>query len=116
MGAVAIFIEAEDDSYKWAYLVDPGAQEWWVERFSPQSGDFFVWVEPRSYVDMDLGTLRSVEVRVESAKPVLLVNGRGVAASAGVRLEHVPGSVLFGFGASGAGFSVEYDGVEVSEV
>jgi hypothetical protein len=115
-GAAALYVTADDGSYRWAYLIDPSRQEWRVDRYSMERDSYFTWVEARSFASLSLGSLQTVELCVESSRPTLIVNGRDVAAVAGVGLDPMAGSVQFAYGAYGSGFTIELAAAEVSKI
>jgi hypothetical protein len=115
-GAIALYADAEDGSYRWVYLVDPISRTWRVDRYSPERAAYFNWVEPRPLEALSFGRLHTVELLVEASHPTLRVNGQDVALNAGVELDQLPGSMRFAYGIYGFGFTAEFDAVEVSEV
>jgi hypothetical protein len=115
-GAVVLVFESINDEWKWAFLVNPSTRRWSVAHDSPVSDGYFTWVTPRSYDNSGVGALNSVEVRLLSGRPTLLINGRDVVAAADVPLEPITGDVTLGFGATGTGFEVEFDRVRAYEL
>lgn len=111
-GAVVLVLESTHDDWKWAFLVDPSTSQWSVAHDSSLSPGYFTWVTPRSYDGLKGSALNSVEIRLVSGRPTLLING----VELGVPLEPIVGDITLGFGAVGAGFVVEFDQVRVFEL
>ena len=66
----------------WVFAVDPGRQSWEVLQFRPEERQFTLLAGPYAYEPGDgPAALQSVELRVREGRPMLLINGRDVAAA-----------------------------------